>query len=54
MFKVVHLATGEIRTVYEKNGQYFLLWNVEQEAWEYDHMDNYKPIEASVCAASPA
>ena len=51
MFQVVHLATGEIQTVYGQNGQYFLLWNAEQEEWEYDHMENYKPLAA--CAASP-
>lgn len=53
MFQVVHKQTGEVRTVYGRNGQYFLLWNTEQEGWEYDHMENYKPIEKSACAASP-
>ena len=53
MFRVVHKETGEIRTVYEKNGAYFLFWNAEQEEWQYDHINKYKPLEASVCAASP-
>lgn len=51
MFRVVHKETGLIRTVYGQNGLYFLFWNTEQEVWEYDHMDKYKPLAA--CAASP-
>lgn len=53
MFKVIHKETGAVRIVYEKNGQYFLFWSVEKEEWEYDHINKYKPLEASVCAASP-
>ena len=45
MFQVVHKETGEIRTVYGRNGQYFLFWSAEQECWEYGHRDDYSPIE---------
>lgn len=45
MFKVQNINTGEVTNVYHVNGTYFLLWNTEEQAWVYDDMSNYKPLE---------
>lgn len=51
MFDVIHQETGEIRTAYAVVGQHILLWNTQEECWEYGEMKKYKPV--ADCAAPP-
>jgi len=46
MYQVVHKKTGAVRTVYGINGLYFLLWDADNQSWEYESTDNYRPVEA--------
>jgi hypothetical protein len=43
VFKVVHINTGEIRTVYAVNGTSFLLHNAESTYWYYEDMNHFVP-----------
>lgn len=44
MFKVKHIRTGAVFTVYGINGTVFLFYDSE-EGWIYGQMDDYKPVE---------
>lgn len=43
MFKVKHLITGEIRTVYAVHGIMFLFY--DETGWASDYIDRYEPVE---------
>ena len=36
MFKVRHLPTGNIFTVFGRNGVHFLVWNDSDGAWNWE------------------
>lgn len=50
MFRVKHVITGEILTVYGMNGLYFLVWNLDMGCWEWVQMEKYAPV-AEPCDA---
>lgn len=42
MFKVRHIDSGEIHTVYHINGTRFLIW---QGVWLWIDMNQFEPLE---------
>ena len=49
MFKVKSIYNGRTFTVYAVSGTRFLIWNdnTEDEHWEWQDMDRFKPVEAA-------
>ena len=50
MFRVKHVTTGEILTVYGMNGMYFLVWDPDRGCWGWVQMEKYAPV-AEPCDA---
>ena len=44
MFRVKHVITGEILTVYGMNGMYFLAWDPDRGCWGWVQMEKYAPV----------
>lgn len=44
MFKVKHIRTGAVFTVYGLNGLLFLFYD-QDDGWLYVPMEDYKPVE---------
>lgn len=49
MFKVIHYETQEIRTVFGITGTLFLMFDEKLDAWVYEPMHKYRPVEDLQC-----
>ena len=45
MYKVRNRSDGSIRTVYAVSGQYFMVWNVQEQHWEWVDVTEFEPLE---------
>lgn len=50
MFRVKHMITGEILTVYGMNGMFFLVWDQKTTCWAWILMGECAPV-AEPCDA---
>ena len=44
MYKVRNRNDGSIHTVFAVNGQYFMIWNAQEQHWEWAPVENFEPI----------
>ena len=45
MYKVRNRSDGSVHTVYAVSGLSFMIWNAQEQHWEWAPMEDFEPVE---------